>query len=539
MGAKKIPRIPLKIPREEALKSALVNTAGALMLTRASPEDALGDLFSQVQLNKVYDDGKTFIDLIPRGRTKQIRKEYLFARQDPNFNLQEFVNRHFYEFEHSAPVYHSNPDHTPRTHIRELWNVLERRNRRDRGSLIAVPYPYIVPGGRFSEQFYWDSYFIMLGLAADGQWKKISDMMKNYSYMIRKFGFIPTANRTYFLTRSQPPFFSHMVRLLAKNHNKTLTLLEYLPYMLAEYRFWLKGRRILADKDDIVAYRRVVRMPGGEYLARYYDNKSTPRPESLREDIEAAEDSEDSNNEKLYLDLRAGAESGWDFSSRWFADPDDIRTIHTTDIVPVDLNCLLYHLEVTISETYQRMFQPILARKFQRRAEQRWAAIHKYMWDENEGFFVDYDFHTNERTGRITLAGVFPLYTKIATHKQAAAVAERLEKDFLKKGGLMMTLQETGQQWDAPNGWAPLQWIAIQGLREYGFHALADKIKIAWVTNCVNVYEKEGKMVEKYNVVEPDKLGGGGEYVLQDGFGWTNGVLAALLQEDEKHKFLD
>lgn len=539
MGAKKIPRIPLKIPREEALKSALVNTAGALMLTRASPEDALGDLFSQVQLNKVYDDGKTFIDLIPRGRTKQIRKEYLFARQDPNFNLQEFVNRHFYEFEHSAPVYHSNPDHTPRTHIRELWNVLERRNRRDRGSLIAVPYPYIVPGGRFSEQFYWDSYFIMLGLAADGQWKKISDMMKNYSYMIRKFGFIPTANRTYFLTRSQPPFFSHMVRLLAKNHNKTLTLLEYLPYMLAEYRFWLKGRRILADRDDIVAYRRVVRMPGGEYLARYYDNKSTPRPESLREDIEAAEDSEDSNNEKLYLDLRAGAESGWDFSSRWFADPDDIRTIHTTDIVPVDLNCLLYHLEVTISETYQRMFQPILARKFQRRAEQRWAAIHKYMWDENEGFFVDYDFHTNERTGRITLAGVFPLYTKIATHKQAAAVAERLEKDFLKKGGLMMTLQETGQQWDAPNGWAPLQWIAIQGLREYGFHALADKIKIAWVTNCVNVYEKEGKMVEKYNVVEPDKLGGGGEYVLQDGFGWTNGVLAALLQEDEKHKFLD
>ena len=534
MGAKKIPRLPLKIPREEALKSALVNTAGALMLTRASPEDALGDLFSQVQLNKVYADGKTFIDLIPRGRTKQIRKEYLFAKQDPNFNLHEFVNRHFYEFEHSAPTYHSNPDHTPRTHIKELWNVLERRNRIDRGSLIAVPYPYIVPGGRFSEQFYWDSYFIMLGLAADGQWKKINDMMKNYSYMIRKFGFIPTANRTYFLTRSQPPFFSHMVRLLAKNNNKTLTLLEYLPYMLAEYRFWLKGRRIIADKDDIVAYRRVVRMPGGEYLARYYDNKSTPRPESMREDIEAADDGDGANNEKLYLDLRAGAESGWDFSSRWFADPADIRTIHTTDIIPVDLNCLLYHLEVTISETYQRMFQPILARKFQRRAEQRWAAIHKYMWDEKEQFFLDYDFHTNERTGRMTLAGIFPLYTKIATHKQAEGVAKRLEEDFLKKGGLMMTLQETGQQWDAPNGWAPLQWIAIQGLREYGFHALADKIKKAWVANCVNVYEKEGKMVEKYNVVDPDKLGGGGEYILQDGFGWTNGVLAALLKEDEK-----
>jgi alpha,alpha-trehalase len=538
MGAKKIPRLSLKIPREEALKSALVNTAGALMLTRASPEDALGDLFSQVQLNKVYEDGKTFIDLIPRGRTKQIRKEYLIAKQDPNFNLHEFVNRHFYEFEHTPPAYHSNPDHTPRAHIKELWNVLERRNRRDRGSLIAVPYPYIVPGGRFSEQFYWDSYFIMLGLAADGRWNKVSDMMKNYAYMIRKFGFIPTANRTYFLTRSQPPFFSHMVKLLAKNQNKTLTLLEYLPYMLAEYRYWLKGRRTIGDKDDVVAYRRVVRMPDGEFLARYYDNKSTPRPESMREDIEAADDGDDSNNEKLYLDLRAGAESGWDFSSRWFSNPMDIRTIHTTDIIPIDLNCLLYHLELTIAETYQRMFQPLLARKFQRRAEQRAAAIHKYMWDEEEGFFVDYDYHTNAMTGRITLAGVFPLYTKIATHEQAVAVAERLEKDFLKKGGLMMTLKETGQQWDAPNGWAPLQWIAIQGLREYGFHALADKIKKAWVENCVNVYENEGKMVEKYNVVEPDKLGGGGEYVLQDGFGWTNGVLAALLAEDERDKLL-
>ncbi len=535
MVAKKIPKIRLKVPREEQLKSALVITAGALMLTKSSPDDALGELFSAVQLHQVYDDGKTFIDLIPRGRIKQIKKEYELERADPHFDLHEFVNRHFYAFEHSSPLYHSDASKTPREHITELWKVLERRNRRDRGSLIAIPYPYVVPGGRFSEQFYWDSYFIMLGLEVDGRWDMIDNMMKNYAYMLRKFQFIPTANRTYFLSRSQPPFFSHMVKLLARHKNSRLTMLEYLPYLLTEYRFWVKGRRRLSGEDDVAALRRLVRLPDGAIMGRYFDDKSTPRPESLREDVETVERSNHTDNEKMYLDLRAGAESGWDFSSRWFRDPQDISTIHTTDMVAIDLNCLLYHLESTIAETYESMYQPLLARKFRKYAEKRKAAINKYLWDENEEFFMDYDFREGKTTGRVTLAGVFPLFTKIATEAQAKVVAQRLESDFLKKGGLTTTLIENGQQWDAPNGWAPLQWVAIQGLRNYGYHGLADRIKDAWVTTNLAVYEREAKMVEKYNVAQPNKLGGGGEYVLQDGFGWTNGVLATLLSEDEKN----
>lgn len=532
MVAKKIPKLKLKIPREEALKSALVSTAGALILTKASPDDALGELFAAVQRERIYGDGMTFVDLVPHGKAKEIKREYEIQKEDPNFNLREFAYRHFYAVKHDDREYHSNPNHSPREHINELWTVLERRNRIDRGSLIALPYTYIVPGGRFTAQFYWDSYFTMLGLAADNRWDSVKNMLKNSAYLIRKFGFIPTANRTYYLSRSQPPFLSYMVKLLARHQNRTLTMLEYLPYMLSEYRFWIKGRRTLSTKEDVVAHRRVVRLEDGSIMARYFDNKATPRPESLWEDVETAGNTD---NEKLYLDLRAGAESGWDFSSRWFSDPSDIKTIHTTDIIPVDLNCLLYHLETTIAETYQRMFQPLFARKFQKFADKRAAAINKYMWDEEEQFFVDYDFRANKRTGRITLAGVFPLYAKIATHRQAEAVAMRIERDFLKKGGLVMTLLETGQQWDSPNGWAPLQWVAIQGLREYGYHQLADKIKKAWIDTCIGVYEREGKMVEKYNVVNPDELGGGGEYVLQDGFGWTNGVLAALLAEDEEH----
>ncbi len=532
--ARKI-KLPRTLPRigDERIKSALVTTTGTLLRARKSPDEALGDLFAEVQEKKVYNDGKTFVDLIPRKRSQQIKKEYLLAKQDPNFDLREFVTRHFYEFEHTPATYHTDENKTAHEHVTDLWKVLERRNRKDRGSLIALPYKYVVPGGRFSEQFYWDSYFIMLGLAVDNRWDLIEDMMKNYAYMIRKFGLIPNASRTYLLSRSQPPFFSHMVKLLARHNGRRRTYLEYLPYMLAEYRFWLKGRKRVGGHADVRAFARVVQMPNGVVLNRYFDNKTTPRPESLREDVETAEQAGVHDSERLYLDLRAGAESGWDFSSRWFADPQEITSIHTTDIVPIDLNCLLYQHEMTIAETYRLMYQPLLARKFQKLAERRAAAINKYMWSEKDQFYMDYDFRVGKSTNCFSVAAVFPLYAKIATPKQAKAVAEKIEKEFLQSGGLVTTLTENGQQWDWPNGWAPLQWVAIQGLREYGHHELANKIKNAWVHSCMEVFKNEHKMIEKYDVTSDSRLGGGGEYELQDGFGWTNGVLIALLAEDE------
>jgi alpha,alpha-trehalase len=267
------------------------------------------------------------------------------------------------------------------------------------------------------------------------------------------------------------------------------------------------------------------------YLNRYYDNKTSPRPESLTEDIETAQESPDRESDRLYLHLRAGAESGWDFSSRWFLDPNDIRTIHTADIIPVDLNCLMYQLEYTIAETYRLLKNPLLARKFQNLADKRASAIQTYCWDENEQFFVDYNFHHDKPTVQVSLAAVFPLYARIASKQQADAVANRIEKDFLKTGGLISTLTKNGQQWDSPNGWAPLQWIAIEGLRNYGHHELANEIKHRWIRANMKVFTEKHKLVEKYNVESIDGLGGGGEYPLQDGFGWTNGVLAALLAE--------
>lgn len=526
-------KLNLKLP-EDRIKSKLVATTGALIRVQKSPDEGLGELFADVQKNSVYADGKQFADLTPRRRMKQIQQEYLLARKDPNFNLNEFVNRHFYEFGPQKATYITNPHATATEHITELWDVLTYRNRVDRGSLVALPYPYVVPGGRFKEQFYWDSYFIMLGLEVDNRWDLIEGMMRNYAYMIRKFGFIPTANRTYFLSRSQPPFFSQMVKLLARHKGKRRVYSEYLPYLLAEYRFWMKGRKKLSVADH-KAFARVAEMPNGILMNRYYDNKTTPRPESLREDTLTASEANERESDRLYLHLRAGAESGWDFSSRWFADPNDIRTIHTADIIPVDLNCLLYQLELTIAEAYRLILQPILARKFQTAAERRVRAINEYCWNDTAQFFVDYNFHHRQPTGQLSLAGVFPLYARIATTKQAAAVAQKIKTDFLKDGGLVSTLTNNGQQWDAPNGWAPLHWIVIEGLRNYGFHELADEIKSRWIKTCVTVYTHKGKMIEKYDVIKDDRIGGGGEYPLQDGFGWTNGVLAALLHQDDRY----
>jgi alpha,alpha-trehalase len=523
---------------KDLLKASLVQVGAysPIHIEPHSPDELLGELFSDVQINQVYPDGKTFVDLVPKERIHSIQQEYQLLKQDPHFDLREFIKRHFYdiaETTHKPKPYRFSNKKSINQHVDDLWEHLERRNRIDRGSLLALPYKYIVPGGRFNEQFYWDSYFIMLGLAASGRWQQVEEMLKNCAYMIRKYGFIPTANRSYFLSRSQPPFFSHMVRLLAE-HKGRRVLVEYLPLMLAEYKFWMRGQAKITDH----AYMRVVKLSKNNILNRYYDNKSTPRPESLRQDTATA-GSTKANKEKLFLDLRAAAESGWDFSSRWFTNPNDIQTIATTDIIPVDLNVLLYHLELTIADAYKLLLQPLLVRKYTALAARRKELINKYCWDETAGFFVDYNFRRGRSTGVLSLASVVPLFTGLASQDQAEAVAKKLEKDFLKAGGLVTTLTKTGQQWDAPNGWAPLEYMAIKGLERYGHHELAETIARRWTGLNQQVYSKTYRLVEKYNVMDDNGLGSGGEYLLQDGFGWTNGVYLALTKDLQNKKTND
>lgn len=493
---------------------------------KPSPDKQLGELFRDVQMSRISSDSKTFVDAIPNQAAKKIIKAYEHAQADSDFDLKRFVHDHFTEVTEAAGS-HSDGTDTPYTYIESLWPLLTRQATTNTGSLIALPRPYVVPGGRFREQFYWDGYFIMLGLVESKRFDLIENMMKNYTYMIRKIGYIPTANRTYLLSRSQPPFFSHMVRLVASYQGKRAYFF-YLPYLLKEYQFWMQGGLRLSSRYR--AHKRAVRMPNGTVLNRYYDARDTPRPESYYEDIETAKLSTSSESE-TYRNLRAAAESGWDFSSRWLRDEHSLSTIHTTDIIPIDLNCLLYDLEMTISSSYSLLKQSVLAAIYRHKAEKRRRALHEYCWNNDTGLFHDYDYVADKQTKVESLASAYALYSGIASETQAKQMAARIRKDFLKTGGVVTTIQTTGQQWDAPNGWAPLQWVTIKGLERYGYNKLAETIRERWVASGVHVYHDRHKMIEKYDVENPESLGGGGEYEVQVGFGWTNGVLLALLGE--------
>ena len=487
----------------------------------------INPLFEDVQTGRVFPDGKTFVDCLPKYSPEQINTNYIEQKDKPGFNLQQFVQANF-----DLPVIHSNSyqSDTKKTvvdNINLLWSVLTRQPDKGGGSLIPLPHSYIVPGGRFGEIYYWDSYFTMLGLQASGNTAMIENMVMNFANLIDTVGYIPNGNRTYYLGRSQPPFFSLMVKLLSKVIGNE-SLKTFLPQLEKEYGFWMKGSDNVNEKDQ--ALHHVVSMPDGEMMNRYWDDNDTPRPESFREDVELVHQSDD-DPKKLYRHLRAGAESGWDFSSRWFKDKNKFTSIHTTDIVPVDLNCLLIHLEQTIAEAYQLKENFEAAKHYGSLAEKRKAAIQKYCWDNEQGFYVDYDFVENKQKQSLTLAGLFPLYFNIASEEQSKQVADIIKEKFLLPGGVVTTLQTTGQQWDAPNGWAPLQWITIKGLENYGHDELASEIAKRWIQLNTDVFKRTGKLMEKYNVANTHLEAGGGEYEGQDGFGWTNGVLLALIKK--------
>ncbi|MCY7351600.1 MAG: alpha,alpha-trehalase TreF [Cytophagaceae bacterium] len=514
--------------------------------TYPGPDEQYGKLFEEVQLKAIFPDSKTFPDCEPKRPPSEILAAYEGEKDKPGFNLKTFVSENFSLPETPASGYKSDPSQSAEEHINALWPVLTRpADPSDQvGSRLALPKPYVVPGGRFGEMYYWDSYFTLLGLQAAGQDTAVRHMVDNFAHLLDTYGHIPNGTRSYYLSRSQPPFFALMVQLVAEQDSTALT--RYLPQLQREYYYWMgadSDEQAKATNDSLArltAYRRTVRLPGvpssavptpeGVTVNRYCDDLATPRPEAYKEDVAVAKRSGRPVGE-VYRHLRSGAESGWDFSSRWLADGRKLETIHTTDIVPVDLNCLLYVLEKTMADAYRQTGDERWTNSFTRLAEKRRQAIIASCWNPEKGFFFDYDWKTKTQTDALTLAGVFPLFVGMATPEEAQAVASMLKERFLKPGGLNTTLLNTGQQWDAPNGWAPLQWVAIEGLRRYNQNDLAEQVKTNWVTANLRVYKATGKMVEKYNVDDQSLKAGGGEYPLQDGFGWTNGVLLRLLME--------
>lgn len=482
------------------------------------------ELFVDVQTQRIFEDQKFFTDCVPKLSTKEILDHYRADNKKADFKLFEFCNTHFQFPANAATGFVSDPSKKVDEHIHILWDVLTKQTGGKGGTLIMLPHPFVVPGGRFREVYYWDSYFTMLGLQVSKKIDLIENMINNFAFLIDNYGFIPNGNRSYFLSRSQPPFFSLMVELLAEEKGADI-LSRYLPQLEKEYQFWMKGEDFLDKKNNEEAH--VVMMGDGEILNRYWDDLDTPRQEAYADDVITAAES-GGNKKEIYRHIRAAAESGWDFSSRWFRDEDDMGTICTTDIIPLDLNCLIFHLEKILARGYELKKQNEDSKKYAQKAMKRLDAIHKYLWNENEKAFVDYDFKENRATGRITAAIVYPMFLKIATGEQSVSTAKKLENEFLKPGGVVTSPSFNHQQWDAPNGWAPIQWAGFIGAMNYGFADLAKKIKGNWMSSIDDVFNRTGKITEKYNVVDTGIAATGGEYPNQDGFGWTNGVYLKL-----------
>ena len=518
-------------PKAASVAEALVPVTAAKL---ASPRQLFPGLFEAVQMGRVFRDGKTFVDAAPRQRPATILAAWQREKSQPGFQLKAFIETHFDLPADGGATFHSNVQAGLRHHLDTLWTVLARPAAPPADpadslaafrSLLPLPKPYIVPGGRFREMYYWDTFFTMLGLAEAGKGQLLRDLTDNFAFLIGRYGFVPNGTRSYYLTRSQPPFFASMVSLIAKDQGNGM-LLRYRPVLEREYRYWMMGAEQLAPGT---AAHRVVRLPGGAVLNRYWDESTQPREESYAEDVKAAKLSKQ-EPAKFYRNVRAAAASGWDFSSRWFLPGGGLATIQTTDLVPVDLNCLLYQMEQTLAEACRVAGQPVQARDYTAKANRRRAALLALCWDSKAGWFQDYNWNKRQRSAVRTLAGVYPLAFGLASPAQAARVAKELKSNFLRPGGLVTSLSKTGQQWDAPNGWAPLEYLAIEGLRRYKELPLADTVARRWVGLNRRVFTQTGQLLEKYDVINPNRPAGGGEYPLQDGFGWTNGVLLRLLE---------
>ena len=499
--------------------------AAAREATPPPPSQLYGALFERVQEEKIFPDGKTFADAVAKASPAEILRKYEAGRKQPGFSLRDFVAANFVLPGAAQSDFRTAPREEIRAHIDRLWGVLTREPRDSPGadSQLRLTTRYVVPGGRFREMYYWDSYFTMVGLQSSGHDDLVADMVENFAGLIDRYGHIPNGTRSYYLSRSQPPFFAAMVELQA-THDGVAALVRRLPQLEREYDFWMEGANKLAPGK---AHRRVVRLADGSVLNRYWDDRATPRDESWQEDRETASKSNRPVAE-VYRDLRAAAESGWDFSSRWLADGKTLATIRTTGILPVDLNSLLYRLELAIARGCAEAKRADCDNRMRNRAQTRQKAMQRLMWDEQRQAFVDYDWRNRRRMERLTAATAYPLFADVADVQQSHRVATTIRQLLMSPHGLATTTQDSGQQWDAPNGWAPLQWIAIDGLRRHGEEQLAKDIAAAWVAENARVYCKTGKLVEKYNVRDAG-AGAGGEYPVQDGFGWTNAVLVKLL----------
>ncbi|XP_063533891.1 trehalase-like [Cydia strobilella] len=519
-----------------------------------------GEMLHRIQLAKIFPDSKTFVDMKLLFSMSDTLADFAQLMHDTQRNpsreqLTKFVGEHFEpgnELENWIP-----PDFNPSPPILDrithpklkvfaknviaIWATLGRKvkpvvhQNPDRYSLISVPNGFIAPGGRFKELYYWDSYWIVRGLLLSDMAETARGMVENILYLVDKFGYMPNGGRLYYLGRSQPPLLTAMVADYYAVSEDLAWLKRHIPTVENELQYWLNTKKV------------TVEINGNQYvLLRYYSEEESkgPRPESYYEDYTTARflPSEDLRQE-FYKEMRGVAESGWDFSTRWFvsasSDPvGNLTDVHASRILPVDLNSIFAGALQLTGDLRNQLND--------RREAQKWHSLAKYwrrsienvLWDTSDGTWYDYDSMARVRRKHFYPSCATPLWAGAVEKDDAPKYAARFVRYLHSSGGLDFpggipsSLLHSGEQWDYPNAWAPLQSILIGGLDKSGHEEaqkLAKEQAKLWIRSNYLGHSRYTKMFEKYSSVQPGSPGDGGEYGVQNGFGWTNGVILELL----------
>ena len=502
---------------------------------------------------RIFNDSKTFVDMRLQKDEEAVLQS--FKALPSNLTREQvikFVSENFHPVGHdleewSPPDWVEYPmlmaqikDANLRNFALELnglWKKLGRNisdeARKDpaRSSLIVVPNPFIAPGGRFREYYYWDSYWIVRGLLICGMKDTVKGMIDNFIHLVKTYGFVPNGGRIYYTNRSQPPFLIPTVELYLKHTGDTNYVKSVLNDLEKEYEFWRQNRTVEIEISPRRKYS----------LSIYAADMDTPRPESYYEDVRTAQTVPDAEKPTLYQDIASAAESGWDFSTRWYngtgPGKGSMSSMRTRQIVPTDLNSVLFYCEKLLEKFSRLAGSKQKADQYKSYAEARRVAIEAVLWDEKRKIWLDYDRQLKNKQEDFYAASVVPLWAGV---HQGDETREKNVLRTLKRiqilnfpGGFPTSLFASGQQWDFPNAWPPLQHMLIAGLAQSTSKEVrqeAFNFAQKWIKTTYKAWATTGHMFEKYNVSVHGAPGGGGEYTIQVGFGWTNGVVLDLLQ---------
>ncbi|XP_050431937.1 trehalase-like isoform X2 [Adelges cooleyi] len=514
-------------------------------------------------MSSLYPKSRTFLLKKLKYTESEILKKYENLKQNnlyqvpSNTTLKQFINENFEdgnELEEWTPTdFTKNPsiitkirdqNYKQWTHsLNQIWKTLSRKIKDDvkihpdKYSLIWVPNGFVIPGGIFEELYYWDTYWIVKGLLLCDMKKTARGVIDNLVSMVHRYGFMPNGSRVYYLNRTQPPMLILMVLSYYRATNDFEYVKSILPELENEFKFWLDNRMITFFKD-----RKPYRM------ARYYAPSKGPRPETYRNDyIEAQTFRTEEEKNKFYINVKSAAESGWDFSSRWYITPNGtsfghLSDIATSNIIPVDLNSILQTNAVTLSSWFYQTGDYSKADKYRAIAYVFLKSIQDVMWRADKGTWFDWDTINNKSREYFYASNFVPLWTgsfRMPRKTVSRAVLKYLkdhkiiESDYsVKFYGIPTSMYLSKKRWDYPNAWPPLQAFLIQGL-DRTQRKLAQKVATSmakiWLHSNYKGFAEKSMMFKKYDVLVEGENGDDGEISPQIGFGWTNGVVLEFL----------